>query len=95
MIFDFRFEPDESHVFKRLGLRAPPQDGYSVPKNIIIQTSNDGSGERFSTLLRREVGPDGSFDTGDIASRYVRRIRLIVLDTWSVGAVAIDQVYAQ
>ncbi len=95
MVFDFRFEPDESHVFKRLGLRAAPQDGYAVPKNIIIQTSNDGSGETFSTLMRREVAPDGSFDTGDIASRYVRRLRLIVLDTWSVGNTAIDQVYAQ
>lgn len=94
MVFDFRFEPDTVRPLSRLKVIAPTDGRYALPKTILIQVSSEAEGERFRALLRRQAGPDGVFDTGEIAPRFVRRIRLIVLDTWSAGLVAIERVVA-
>ncbi|MBE9636313.1 hypothetical protein [Salipiger mangrovisoli] len=94
MIFDFRFEPDEAKPLKRLRLTAPAGGSYAVPKNVLIQASIDVEGAGFSTLFRTQFSPDGVLDTGDVAPRFVRRLRVIVLDTWADGQVAIDRVSA-
>ena len=95
MIFDFRFEPEQGQILSGLSITAPTDEGYAVPKSILIQTSNTAVGESFKTVLRRQISPDGQFDSGTLAGRFVRRIRIIVLDTWSEAPVAIEQVNAR
>lgn len=92
MILDFRFDPDTSTALSRLRLTSPNDGRYAVPKNVLIQVSIDSQGGSFRTYQRRQVGPDGILDTGDLAPRFVRRLRIIVLDTWGDGPVAIDRV---
>ncbi|QPM90832.1 hypothetical protein PSAL_020740 [Pseudooceanicola algae] len=94
MIFDFRFEPDEAHPLSRLRITSPSDGDYAVPKNVLVQVAIDAEGSSFRTYQRRQVGPDGVLDTGNIAQRFVRRLRVIVLDAWGDGLIAIDNVSA-
>ena len=91
--FDFRFEPDERRPVSRLRMQAPGDGTYAVPKNILIQASVEAGGAGFRTIARRQVGPDGAFDTGQIAPRLAKRLRIIVLDAWSDGPIAIERVF--
>ena len=94
MVFDFRFESDEAQPMSRLRIVSPSDDGYALPKNILVQVSAEAQGGGFRTLMRGQASLDGALDTGDIAPRFVRRIRIVIIDAWSDGAVAIDRVVA-
>jgi hypothetical protein len=94
MVFDFRFVPDIPKPLSRLQVIAPAHAGYALPKTVLVQVSNEAEGGNFRTLLRTQAGPDGVLDSGKLAPRFVRRIRLIILDTWSEGPVGIELVVA-
>lgn len=67
---------------------------YATPKTILVQYSLDSEGPSFREWIRGQMAPDGVFDTGLMSPRNMRRMAITILDTWSDGTVAIDQVVA-
>lgn len=78
----------------RLVIRATPIATQTSPKSLIIQWSTDDDGHRFREWIRAEMGPDGVFDTGPLAPRNLRLLKVIVLDSWGSGDVVIDSITA-
>ncbi len=95
MVFDLRFEPDKIRPLSRLQIISPAGSGHALPKNLILQVSHRDSEGGFVTVSRKQMGSDGIFDTGPMAPRNVRRIRVIVLDAWSTGTIVIDRISAE
>lgn len=94
MVFEFKFETDTNPSISRFRIVSPKDPRYAMPKNVLIEVSTDETGENFKPYLRYTLGPDGVLDTGSFAKRYVRRFRVIVLDAWNDGPIAIDRVSA-
>lgn len=92
--FDFRFEPEGIRSVSRLRIVSPKDGEYAIPKTILVQTAVDQAGQRFRSWMRGEMGPDGIFDTGQMADRNARRVRVQILDFWRAGPAAIARVRA-
>nr|WP_309503809.1 hypothetical protein [uncultured Roseovarius sp.] len=90
----FTITLDEITPVSRLMIRASPTATQTSPKSLIVQWSVDKNGQRFREWTRAEMGPDGVFDTGVLAPRNLRYLKVIILDTWGSGDVVIDSVTA-
>lgn len=75
----------------RLRLTAPSGE-YAVPRDIAIFTDAGTQGDRFRFWTQGRMTPDGVFDTGPMAARNARWIKIVLRDAWSAGEVALDQV---
>ncbi len=91
---EFQFLDEQVSVVSRVVVTAPTEGGYSLPREILIEISPFASGDRYFSLGRFQVGFDGILDTGRVASRNARWLRLTVLNAWSEGPLAIDAVQA-
>lgn len=78
----------------RLVIRSNPGPGQTSPKTVLLTWSLEGEGAGFRSWLRGEMAADGVFDTGKVAQRNLRRLQVIVLDTWGSGDVVIDEITA-
>lgn len=92
MSFVFGF--DDITAVSRVMIRSTASASQTTPKNIIVRWSLDPEGRRFGSWHRGEMGPDGVFDSGQMAARNLRYVEIIVLNTWSAGEVVIDAVTA-
>ncbi|MBI6630810.1 hypothetical protein [Pontibaca salina] len=81
-------------VISRVLITAPSGGDYSLPHEIFVEVSPFPGGGRYFALGRFQMGFDGVLDTGRVASRNARRLRLTVLNAWSDGPVAIEEVRA-
>lgn len=93
-VLDFRFEPEGTRPIGRVRITSPTDQGYALPKSILVQIAPNADSGRYLPLYRGQMGPDGLFDTGPMSARNAQRLRLIVLDAWSDGPIAIDTVRA-
>ncbi len=91
---EFEFPGEQASAVSRVVVTAPAEGGYSLPREIFIEMSPFASGGRYFALGRFQVGFDGVLDTGRVASRNARRLRLTILNAWSEGPLAIDAVQA-
>ncbi len=85
---------DEIRPVSRLVIRATPSATQTSPKGLIVQWSTDKDGQRFREWTRAEMGPDGVYDTGPMAPRNLRFLKVIMLDNWGSGDVVIDSITA-
>lgn len=76
----------------RFTLTSDVSGGYALPKEIIVNWSTDESGARYREWFRGEVGPDGIFDTGNLAPRNLRRLQVIILNTWGSGEIVLSDI---
>lgn len=83
---------DDITQVSRLTAQSSPQKGQTSPKSILLRTSVDPNGNRFSNWARAEMGPDGILDTGNMAPRNARLIEIRVFDAWGEGDIVIDYV---
>lgn len=94
MRMSFSMADNGVSTIRQLQLISPASDEYATPKTILVQYSVDSEGLSFREWMRGQMAPDGVFDSGMLAPRNMRRIAITILDTWSDGPVAIDQVVA-
>lgn len=87
----FRIEDGRDRM-SRVVVTTPLSDAHILPRTILIEVSAEAEGDRWSFVGRYEMGPDGLLDTGPIAERRARRIRLTVVGAWGTGPVAIGRV---
>lgn len=78
----------------RVVIRSSPEAAETSPKSIILNWSREDDGANFRVWLRGEMGPDGVFDSGEVAPRDLRRLQVIVRDAWGSGDIVIDEVTA-
>ena len=71
-----------------------PSSQKTIPKTVLFRTSVDPGGQRFSTWVRAEMGPDGVLDTGAMQPRNMLFLELRILDTWGSGDVVLNSVTA-
>ncbi|MEP4037536.1 hypothetical protein [Pseudophaeobacter sp.] len=71
-----------------------PSNQQTIPKTLLLRTSVDPDGKRFSSWMRAEMGPDGVLDTGALQPRNMRFLELRILDTWGSGDVVLNNVTA-
>ena len=93
-IMRFTFGFDKPTSVSRIMLRSTRDEAQTTPKEIILRWSIDKKGERFRELKRGEMGPDGIFDTGQMAGRNIHYLEIIALNTLGDGDVVIDDVSA-
>ncbi|MBJ3763353.1 hypothetical protein ILP92_11410 [Maribius pontilimi] len=75
----------------RLRITAPGGD-YAVPRDIAIFLDPSTTGDRFRFWTQGRMTPDGQFDTGRLAPRNARLVRILLRDAWSAGDIALDRV---
>lgn len=85
--------PDPLPV-RQLLITSNPETAYALPKRILISTDASENGDRYRVWTRGEVAPDGIFDTGQMAARNARWIKVQILDSWEMGEVTIDKIAA-
>lgn len=88
---DIRLDGADPVGLGRLRLSAA-SEGYSVPRDIVIQTDASEDGTRFRFWTQGQMTPDGVFDTGRLAPRNTRWVRILIRNSWSAGEVALDSV---
>ena len=75
----------------RVRLFAPGGD-YAVPRDIAVFLDASEAGDRFRFWTQGRMTADGRFDTGALAFRNARWVRILLRDTWTAGTVALDRV---
>jgi hypothetical protein len=90
----FRTEGSQVTSISRLRMTAPADGQYAIPKTVIVYLDAGEKGERFRFWTQGEMRPDGIFDTGPLAGRSARWIRIVISSAWSDGDIAIDAVTA-
>ena len=88
-----RLDGKAAAALRRLRLTAPAE-GYAVPKDIVVQLDAGADGTRFRHWTQGQMRPDGVFDTGRLAGRNARWIKIVVRNAWGEGDVALDEVTA-
>lgn len=78
-------------VVHRVRLNAP-SEGYAVPRDIIISLDAGEDGSRFRFWTRGQMTPDGVFDTGLLAPRNARWVRIVLRSAWGDGKIGLDRV---
>ncbi|KEQ08502.1 hypothetical protein GV67_15310 [Pseudorhizobium pelagicum] len=93
-VMRFVFGFDEPTAVSRIVMQSTTTENQTKPKDVILRWSVDSKREHFRELQRGEMGPDGVFDSGQMAGRNIRYLEIIALNTWGDGDVVIDQVTA-
>jgi hypothetical protein len=86
-----RLAGDRPHGVGRVRLTAPG-GAYAVPRDVALLLDAGETGERFRFWTQGRMTPDGRFDTGPLAPRNARWVRIVLRDAWSAGEVALDRV---
>lgn len=89
-----RLGGDAAQAVRRVRMTAP-QEGYAVPRSISVLVDAGEGGHRFRPWTGGQMRPDGVFDTGLLAPRNARWVRLRITDAWGSGAVALDRVVVE
>ncbi len=67
-----------------------PTEGYAIPRAIAVYLDAGEDGDRFRFWTQGQMTPDGAFDTGPLAPRNARWVRLVLRSAWSEGDVGLD-----
>ena len=67
-----------------------PSEGYAIPRAIAVYLDAGEDGDRFRFWTQGQMTPDGAFDTGPLAPRNARWVRLVLRSAWSEGDVGLD-----
>ena len=91
MEITLRLQGAGPHGVGRVRLTAPG-GAYAVPRNIAVFLDAGTTGDRFRFWTQGRMTQEGSFDTGQLAARNARWVRIVLRDAWSSGEIALDQV---
>ncbi|QBF31479.1 hypothetical protein CFI11_09645 [Thalassococcus sp. S3] len=86
-----RLDHEAVQRVNRVEVEAEAQ-GYAVPNQIVVSLSTEETPRRFRFWTQGRMTPDGAFDTGMLAARNARWIRLRFLGTWTEGEIAVRSV---
>jgi len=86
-----RLDSDAPTGLSRLQISALT-DGYAVPRDVVVQTDATENGAQFRFWTQGQMTPDGVFDTGPLAPRNARWVRVLIRSAWSAGDIALDRV---
>lgn len=86
-----RLDTDKPKGLSRLRLTADAA-AYAAPKDIIIQTDVSAGGSSFRFWTQGQMTPDGKFDTGPLAARNIRWVRILIRNAWRAGDLGLEQV---
>lgn len=75
----------------RLHLTAPGGE-YAVPRGIAVYLDAGAQGDKFRFWTQGRMTQDGAFDTGALAPRNARWVKIVLRDAWNAGEVALDRV---
>ena len=95
VVLTFRLNDQNPVAVRRLRMIAPPDGEHTVPKAIVVELDAGTGGDRFRFWTRGEMRPDGVFDTGPLAGRNARWIRVTIQSAWSEGTIAVDRVVVE
>lgn len=76
---------------QRVILTAPETEEFAVPKTVAIYLDGGEAGTRFRFWTQGEMRPDGVFDTGPMAARNAKWIRIVISGAWSDRPIALDE----
>lgn len=88
----FQTDGDGASSVSRIRLSAPTDGTYAIPKGISIYLDAGEAGDRFRFWTQGEMRPDGVFDTGPLAARNARWIRIVIRSAWSDNDLALDRI---
>lgn len=91
LVITLRLDGEDAFAVRRIQMTSPAE-GHAVPRNVAIHLDAGAEGRRFRIWTQVQMRPDGTLDTGPLAARNARWVRLVVRDAWSEGPVAIDRV---
>ena len=86
-----RLNGTASTAVRRIRLAAP-SEGYAIPRDIAVFLDTGTDGDRFRFWTQGQMTPDGVFDTGPLAPRNARLVKLLLRNAWSEGKVGLDHV---
>lgn len=79
-------------TLSRVVMSSRPENGLSRPRDVLVEVSPSAESTRFFRLGQFRMAGDGVLDTGQIAPRTAKLLRLTILNVWGEGPVAIDRV---
>lgn len=91
----FRVGERSATSVQRVMMTAPSEGAYAVPKAISIFIDASPSGSSFRFWTQGEMRPDGVFDTGPLAGRNARWVKVVIGSAWSSGAIALDRIVVE
>lgn len=91
----FRVDSASAEGVSRIRLSAPTNDSYAVPKSIAIYLDAGEAGDRYRFWTQGQMGPNGVFDTGPLAARNTRWVRIIILSAWDEGNIALEELLVE
>lgn len=87
----YMLDGDIAQGVQRVILTAPQSDKFAVPKTVAIYLDAGEAGTRFRFWTQGEMRPDGVFDTGPMAARNAKWIRIVISGAWAEGPIALDE----
>ena len=78
-------------AISRLRIISPNESGYAVPKQITVHFDPSTNGGRFRYWTQGQMRPDGVFDTGLLAGRNARWVKISISSAWSEGPIALEK----
>ena len=91
----FRVGTSAPEALRRLRLTAPTDSEHGIPKSMAIYLDAGERGDRFRFWTQGEMGPDGLFDTGNLAGCNARWIRVVIRSAWTEGTMAMDRIVVE
>lgn len=90
----FRIGTDDPVGINRFRMSTPSDTEHAVPKAVTLFLGYGESADRFRFWAQGEMHPDGIFDTGLLAEREARWIKVVIRSAWGEGTIAVDRIMA-
>lgn len=87
-----RIEADTPISLHGIRIEAPPEAGYAVPRDILIMTDAGATGDAFGVWIRARIPADGVYDSGPVAGRNARWIKIVFGSAHAPGPVTIGRI---
>lgn len=91
----YRLPGGDAQALSRVRLTAPADGQFAVPKDIVVFLDAGEAGDRFRFWTQGQMRPDGVFDTGPLAARNARWVRIVVSSAWASGQMALDDLIVE
>jgi len=88
----FRVDGNKATSLSRFRMTAPKEGPHAQPKDFLVMIDNSAGGTRFRSWIRGQMAPDGQFDSGPMAPRSARWIKIFILNGRAAGPIGIESV---